>query len=861
MKNRIKTLQQICAQEFLGLSRESKQKLLLAFDFFVATSTWKLVMSGLAGNGVINAFLFVGLVLAIGYRLGLYRAVLRFAGVRVLWVIGLSYGLSCICVAFLHLINGVLLPPSSYINLMLFGITLAAGTRILVRESLFRIANFQKDLVIIYGAGDAGRQLLTAITQSQSMRAVAMVDDDCALEGAEFHGVRVFQPSALARLCEQHQVPTIILALPNISRNRRAQILQSLEALPLQVRSMARITDILIGRRDVLDLEAVSVEELLGRDPVAPLHGLMQQVVTQRVVCVTGAGGSIGSELVRQILKLLPKKLVLIELSEFALYEVLSSIETEAELHGIELVPVLQSVTDTKAMFTTFSANRVQLLFHAAAYKHVPLVEQNPFSGLINNVFGTKATLDAAIAAKLESVVLISTDKAVRPTNIMGSSKRIAELIAQAYAARQAETATQGPVLSMVRFGNVLSSSGSVIPRFQEQIRQGGPLTVTHPDITRYFMTIPEAVELVIQTAGLSKGGEVFLLDMGEPVKILDLAMRMVRLHGLKPALPNSWPSSQLDNRSVGRGNFDHENLRKLTIAKNATDSQTIPIIFTGLRPGEKLYEELLIDATAESTEHPMIKRAVERFIAWDALEPMIESLRETCQQGDLIALRSIIERFDIGYHLQTETNQTAQTLKTREEDAINSKREDAPLVSEQPPGDSMHQNALGAVSTSEPAVGEKSPIHPLLSKSLHLFFLLTRPLTLGARGIVLNDAREVLLVRHSYEQGWQLPGGGVEIDESPIEALRREVLEETGIEIVSEPLLLGSYHNREVSGRDHVLVYRCDKSRPAPLETLSGEIDESGFFPIDDLPKGTTHGTKRRIAECFEGLAVQMHW
>ncbi len=857
MNNLIQTAQLIGVQKLLALSRATKQKLLLSFDILVATAAWNFVVSSLNGDGLANAFVFVVLVLAIGSRLGLYRAVLRFAGVRVLWVIGLSYGLASLCAAFWHVLAGELLALSIYLNLALFGAALAAGTRILLREALFQSASLQKDLVVIYGAGDAGRQLLTAITQSQTMRAVAMVDDDRALEGAEFHGVRVYHPIELARLCKQHQVRTVILALPNVSRSRRAQILQALEALPLQVRSMPRITDILSGRRDVLDLEAVSVEELLGRDPVTPLHGLMQQAVTQRVVCVTGAGGSIGSELVRQLIKLLPQKLVLIEMSEFALYKVLASIEAEAKLQGVELVPVLHSVIDTKVMVELFSAHRVQLLFHAAAYKHVPLVELNPFSGLLNNVFGTKAVLDAAIAANINSMVLISTDKAVRPTNIMGASKRIAELIAQAYAARQLETAAQGPVFSMVRFGNVLSSSGSVIPRFQEQIRQGGPLTVTHPEITRYFMTIPEAVELVIQTAGMSKGGDVFLLDMGEPVKILDLAIRMIRLSGLKPVLTDSSPSSRFNHRSGDLANLDLKNTEIPSQVHSASTTKSVPIVFTGLRPGEKLYEELLIDATAEKTDHPMIRRAIERFITWDELEPILESLQKTCQQGDEVALKAVLDLFDIGYHIQPESDPVAHTSHSLQVEAFSSDGDGNPLVNAKSPDASIPENVVSISRSS----GQVGTIQPLLSKSLHLFFLLTRPLTMGVRGIVLNDEREVLLVRHRYEQGWQLPGGGVEIGESPIEALRREVLEETGVEIVCEPKLLGSFHNRDVSDRDHVLVYRCDQSSPSKHETLSGEIAASGFFSIDDLPQGTTLGTKLRLAECFDGLMVQEHW
>jgi FlaA1/EpsC-like NDP-sugar epimerase/8-oxo-dGTP pyrophosphatase MutT (NUDIX family) len=848
MKSIIQIAQRLGVEQVIALSRQTKQKLLLAADILFSAIAWTLVSPRLDGESFIQGFTFVIIVIGVGSYLGLYRAVLRFAGVRVLWVISLSYILASLSAAFWQLLDGKLLTFAGYLNLVVFGVALAAGTRILLREALFQSVRQQKTSVVLYGAGDAGRQLLTAITQSQSMRAVAMVDDDKALEGAEFHGVRVYPPSALSELCNQNQVRTVILAVPNLSRSRRAQILQELEALSVRVRSMPRITDILTGRREVLDLEEISVEELLGRDAVEPLRPVMRQAVSKRVVCVTGAGGSIGSELLRQLLKLAPRKLVLVELSEFALYEALAAIEAEAKRSDVELVPVLQSITDSNSLTALLDKHQVQLLFHAAAYKHVPLVELNPFSGLFNNVFGTQAVLDAAIDARVEAVVLISTDKAVRPTNVMGASKRIAELIAQAYAARQSTSVAKGPVISMVRFGNVLSSSGSVIPRFQAQIREGGPVTVTHPEITRYFMTISEAVELVIQTAGMSKAGDVFLLDMGKPVKILDLAVRMIKLSGLIPVLPTSLMSSR---------SFDF--LRSVTQA-DPIKVHSVPIVFTGLRPGEKLYEELLIDAAAEKTDHPMIRRASERFIAWEILEPMLDDLRSACEQRDERALKAMLEKLDIGYHRQFDSDLVSPELDVRRVDPQQSKTIDTPVEAHRPVA-ALLTNGGAFAPTSEPEVGGEGSIHPVLSKSLHLFFLLTRPLTLGARGIVLNDERQVLLVRHRYDQGWQLPGGGVEIGESAVEALRREVLEEAGVIILSEPRLLGAYHNRDVSDRDHVLVYRCDKSSQESEDSLSAEIAESGFFSIDNLPESTTPGTRRRLAECFDDVPVQTHW
>ena len=490
----------------LGLGRGSKIAISMLGDLLCMGAAFSIVMlkasatqnDAAPSDGLGWWFVFSTLAITFAWRLGLYRAVLRYAGVRVLWVVGLSVALASLGLGLVQSLLGVAQSLTQYVALAIIAAAFSAGGRILAREAIFQSARLQKSPVVIYGAGDSGRQLLTAIAQSQSMRAVAMIDDAQVLHGSEFHGVRVYPPQALAALCAEYQVQTVILAMPLVSRTRRAHILQRLEKLPVKVRSMPRITDILAGRRQVLDLQEVSIEELLGRDPVAPLKAVMDRAVFGRVVCVTGAGGSIGSELVRQLLRLKPKKLILVEQSEFALYEVLSSVESAPAASDVELVPLLQSVTDQEAMRRIFSTHAVQLLFHAAAYKHVPLVESNPFMGVFNNVFGTQATLKAAIDAQLESVVLVSTDKAVRPTNVMGATKRIAELIAQALSLSQGAELDEGRplglVISMVRFGNVLSSSGSVIPRFQAQIRAGGPLTVTHPEITRYFMTIPEAV-------------------------------------------------------------------------------------------------------------------------------------------------------------------------------------------------------------------------------------------------------------------------------------------------------------------------------------------------------------------------------
>ena len=823
----------------LGLTRASKVFVSVVADAACAMAAWVLVVPDgrlsvgeWASGGGLASVLYCTSILGFGWRFGLYRAVLRFSGVRVLGAVGASYGFATVLIWLVDVWIGDNLALSQYLTLALIGASLSSGGRVLIRELIFRSARRQKTALVIYGAGDSGRQLLTAVSQSRTLIAVAMVDDSKGLQGTEFHGVRVYDPGALHALCEQYPVELVVLAIPSLSRQRRAEILQSLEGLPVKVRSMPRISDILSGRKSMLDLQEVPIDELLGRDPVAPLRAIMGRAVTGRVVCVTGAGGSIGHELVRQLIKLQPTKIVLVELNEFALYESVQLAEAHAKPLDVLIVPVLQSVTDRQMMTHVLAVHGVQLLFHAAAYKHVPLVEMNPFAGVMNNVFGTQATLDAALDAGVQSVVLISTDKAVRPTNVMGASKRLAELIAQAYsgtASGHGVASVRNTVISMVRFGNVLSSSGSVIPRFKAQILEGGPVTVTHPEITRYFMTIPEAVELVIQTSGMAHAGDVFLLDMGSPVKILDLAKRMVRLSGYRPQV-------------VG----DNGNPSDLPQPEPPGDSMSIPIVFTGLRPGEKLYEELLIDATAYPTEHPMIYRASEVSMPLSALAPLLERLRTACIQRDLSSLKQTLIDAGIGY--QPDSLGAQAGVESEASVCV------TPVYSDL---------GVGTTSPASPLISAVTPrpINPLLSRALHLFFLLTRPLTMGARAIVVNAANEVLLVRHRYEDGWQLPGGGVEKGESAIEALKREVREEAGVVILGNPVLVGSFHNRSVSGRDHVLVYRCDEFERRQDEPLSGEIADHGFFPLNELPEGTTLGTRRRLSECFEGLEVQECW
>lgn len=469
--------------------------------------------------------------------------------------------------------------------------------------------NANREAVIIYGAGSGGAQLVSALISGDDYLPVALVDDNMDLHGKRIHGLRVYSPARLEELVVKKGASGVLLAMPSASRRRRRQVLQRLSEFPVHVQTMPEIRDIVSGKARLADVRDVDVEDLLGRNPVPPNPMLLDACIKGKVVMVTGAGGSIGSELCYQILKLAPTRLVLFELSEAALYTIERKIRMLAGKKNsvCDIVALLGSVHHEHRVREVIRTFEVQTIYHAAAYKHVPIVEHNVFEGIHNNVFGTLYTARAAIDAGAESFVLISTDKAVNPVNVMGATKRFAELILQAL-----QTQTDSTKLSMVRFGNVLESSGSVVPLFKEQIRNGGPVTVTHRDIIRYFMTIPEAAQLVIQAGSMATGGDVFVLDMGKPVKILDLAERMIKLMGM--TVRNS---KQLDG--------------------------DIEIEIIGLRPAEKLYEELLIGSNVTGTEHPRIMRADEDCLTLEALSELLDNLRQASQDLDYDKARKIL--------------------------------------------------------------------------------------------------------------------------------------------------------------------------------------------------------------------------
>ena len=564
-------------------------------------------------------FIVTPLTLLVFVRVGLYRAIIRFISARVIKVIILTVGLSGGIMFVSNLALGHLIPrsvPFIYAVLLFCAI---AGTRFAVRAVTNAMLAEPSGKVIIYGAGDAGRQLLNALNSERQYQVVAFVDDDERVHGREVDTITIKSPDTIATLKKEYGVEAVLLAAPGASIQDRRRIISLVESHALQLRTVPSISDILSGRAHVSDLSDVQIEDLLARETVPPIPGLASQKVENKSVLVTGAGGSIGGELCQQIIAMNPKCLILYEMSEYALYQIHSKLlETFAD-QGIEtrILPFIGSVQNSGRLSHVMSSFDVDTVFHAAAYKHVPLVEQNIVEGVQNNIMGTQTVVKAAIDAKVETFTLISTDKAVRPTNFMGATKRIAELVCQAYAANQSTTC-----ISIVRFGNVLWSSGSVLPRFKEQIVNGGPVTVTHPSITRYFMTISEAAQLVLQASAMARGGEVFVLDMGEPVKIIELAKSMIRLHGMIPYLETDAAERTGDMR----------------------------INFSGLRPGEKLHEELLVGSDVSATDHPRIMCADESKLEFDQLQKLLASLVDACDEMDVTSINSLMKDAAVGF-------------------------------------------------------------------------------------------------------------------------------------------------------------------------------------------------------------------
>ena len=610
------------SEKILRLPRAAKRGVALAIDVVICLATVALAYwlrlgewAPPTGYQIWSYVLPVIIAIPLFIRFGLYRAIFRYVGWSALFSVVKACSIFGVVYAAIFAVVGIYGVPRTIgviqpILLFLF----VGGSRAVARFwlgggylNLLRLS--QRKRVLIYGAGSAGRQLAAGLANSEDMNVVGFVDDDTALHASVMNGKAIYAPTNLADLIEALEVSILLLAIPSASRQRRNEIIDSVRGSHASIRTLPGMGDLAHGRVTVNDLRELEIEELLGRDPVAPDPALLAQNLFGKTIIVSGAGGSIGSELCRQILRENPKNLLLLEMSEYNLYSIHQELLTHIEDDGVttNIVPMLTSVLQEQSLDSLMTTWLPDTIFHAAAYKHVPLVEHNVVEGVRNNVFGTFAFASAARKHNVADFVLISTDKAVRPTNMMGASKRLAELILQSFAVQNSKTR-----FSMVRFGNVLGSSGSVVPLFRKQIKQGGPVTVTHEDITRYFMTIPEAAQLVIQAGTMATGGEVFVLDMGEPVRIVELARTMIELSGL-------------------------------SVRDDANPDGDIAVEVTGLRDGEKLYEELLIGDNPEVTEHVRIMKANEDFLHWAELEPILDQLKTAMDANDAATLRTIV--------------------------------------------------------------------------------------------------------------------------------------------------------------------------------------------------------------------------
>ena len=617
----------------INLSRINKQLIMLFVDsmllvsillasFSIRLGYWYFPQDDLIwvvlGAPVVASIIFV--------RFGLYRAVIRYIGFKALWTVVQAVSLYALVwgvIGFMVAVDGI--PRSVILINWMLSLLAIGGVRIAARFLLsnnvkFSIFNFEfngngngngngnsnERRVLVYGAGDAGVQLIAALAHSDEYHPVGLIDDSKELQGRYISGLSVYSVDAIEKLIIKLKVDEILIAMPSASRAKRLAIISTLEPYPVHVRMLPGVAELAQGKVSVGDLREVSIKDLLGRDLVEANKDLLGKNITDKVVVVTGAGGSIGSELCRQIVFLEPKALILFEMSELALYTIEKEL-SNIGIYSLDIYPILGSVNNKARLDNVFKQFDVDTIYHAAAYKHVPMVEFNNTEGVANNIFGTLNCAQAAIDASVETFVLISTDKAVRPTNTMGATKRSAELVLQALSAKQS-----GTKFSMVRFGNVLGSSGSVIPLFKQQIKAGGPITVTDKDIIRYFMTISEAVELVIQAGAMGTGGDVFVLDMGEPVRIHDLAVKMIHLSGLE-VKDESHPDGDIE------------------------------IKYTGLRAGEKLYEELLIGDNVSETDNPLIMRAQEEMLAWDELKLVLDELNGAIESCDHEKLRKLL--------------------------------------------------------------------------------------------------------------------------------------------------------------------------------------------------------------------------
>lgn len=607
----------------INLNRQKKQAIQVFFDIISVSFSFIFAFYLLNKHSIlINtpkiwlALIFVILInIIIFYLLGLYKAVVRHISVESIKHIGIGIIISSIFMICAYKILRINSPFSIVFiySVLLFLITL--GARLILRELYYNHSKVKRKAVAIYGAGDAGRQILNSISKSTEYSPKMFIDDNDDLIGRRITSLNIYSMSQAEKLFEKYKIEVLLVAMPSVSKTARNNILNQLQKYPFSIKAMPSLIEIINGTVKIDDMKALSINDLIGRDIVEPDLKLMSEGIFNKVVLVSGAGGSIGSELCRQILVCKPKKLILLDISEAAIFYILQDLEKlRPQNKSTEVIPIICSIQNEVHILKVLKKFNVQTIYHAAAYKHVPLVENNIVEAIRNNIFGTEILAKMSIKAKVENFILISSDKAVRPTNFMGATKRFAEILCQDLALKKMTN------FSMVRFGNVLGSSGSVIPQFENQIKQGGPVRVTHKDITRFFMTIPEAAQLVLQASSMGKSGDIFVLEMGSPIKIVDLAFRMIHLQGLKPYIKES--------------------------ESNVTGD--IEVIITGLRPGEKLFEEVLLGDTAIKTSHPKIFMENLSRIQTKELNNLIKKLEEACNLGDVDKIKDIFSHPEI---------------------------------------------------------------------------------------------------------------------------------------------------------------------------------------------------------------------
>jgi FlaA1/EpsC-like NDP-sugar epimerase len=598
------------------LRRRTKQWLMVCADLVAipgALSTAIILQSGTLAIDLPTLGILFGCAIVLSIpvflKAGLYRAVMRYLGIEIAAAVVAGVTISTLGLALVNMQLDTAIPTRVFLNYALFAIAYVGASRLFARELLRRRNRISR--VIVYGAGAAGAQLCTALRGRGQYRPIALVDDNPTMHGTRVYGLTVYAPDRILELRRRFSTSLVLMALPSASRRRRREIIQALNFSGFRVQTVPDVSEIVSGRSRVEEIRDIDVHDLLGREPVPPNPGLLSACVRGKSILVTGAGGSIGSELCRQILALAPRRLVMLEVSEHALYEIERELRAlnARNQYRVELVALLGNAHHKHRVREIMTTYGIQTVYHAAAYKHVPIVEHNMIEGIHNNIFATYNTAEAAMECRVETFVLISTDKAVNPTNVMGCTKRVAEMVLQGLQQRGGNTR-----FCMVRFGNVLESSGSVVPLFREQIKEGGPVTVTHPDVIRYFMTIPEAAQLVIQAGSMGSGGDVFVLDMGSPVRIADLAARMIQLAGF-------------------------------SVRDEKHPDGDIEILFTGLRPAEKLFEELLIGKNVTGTEHPRILRAMEHSLTWDQIRHVLDDLAQCAHRFDCERAREILLR------------------------------------------------------------------------------------------------------------------------------------------------------------------------------------------------------------------------